>query len=106
MLEKGNDKPRTSRGPSVSSFTVEGNQSHKNQAVKIHEVRRNHAVCLRTGNVGEPHYFGITVLDLPTGGRIAVAIAVREIKAGKRAGQKYLAVSLEPTNPQRKGGKP
>jgi hypothetical protein len=65
--------------------------------VKYHESRRNSAACFRTQTVSEPHYCGVLTLEnLPSGSRVWVNVAVREIQTGKRIGQKYLSITLRP----------
>ena len=61
------------------------------------ERRRNAVSCYRTRSSDEPHYFGVIVLEnLPEGEKVAVSVGVREIKRGKRGGQKYLSITLRP----------
>lgn len=100
-----NNKPERSRpGSVVKPYVIKrhSKQPQANGGIKYFETRRNCAACFRTKNIDEPHYFGIAVIEnLPEQGKISVSIAVREIRSGPRAGQKYLSVSLRPFSQER-----
>jgi len=99
-MKQDNEKPRQNRGLSKENLCGP-NQSQTEEPVKFHlETRRNAGSCYRTQKNTEPHYCGIMVVEgLRDGDKVWINIGVRVVKSGKRAGQKYLSVTLLPFKP-------
>jgi hypothetical protein len=100
---RNKEPQRNDVGASAKTELLVDGQNKTDATAKVKpaylETRRNASTCFRTKTVGEPHYAGVMVVEnLPSGAKVWVNIGVREIKTGKRVGQKYLSVSLRPFN--------
>jgi hypothetical protein len=100
MKEK--EKPRLL--PGASQKISSENKPQAQSQSKPYETRRNAAACFMTSKTAEPHFSGLMVVEgWRDGDKCWVNIAVREVKSGKRAGQRYLSITLLPFRPL--GGK-
>ncbi len=94
-----NDKPRqNSQGHRDASNYGRPTQPQSLPGVKAYEDRRNGAACFKDGAIdGGARYTGVLVAqDLKDGAKYWVSIKVRRVKSGKRQGETYLSVSLQP----------
>jgi hypothetical protein len=109
MGKNAESRLETNRDSTLKPSMVRQSKASRRRHVKAghNETRRNAASCYRTNNVGEPHYSGLMVTEnLPAPGKCWVNVGVREIKTGKRTGQKYLSITLKPAEPMAEGGVP
>jgi hypothetical protein len=97
MVPKRKEAWSVNRAPSKSSQWCNLSVTPAEQTVKDrhYETEKNKAACFRIRSDDEPRYAGVASLDLPPG-NYWVNVSVRVVKTGKRRGQHYFKVSLNP----------
>ncbi len=94
-----NEKPRqNSQGHRDASNCGRPTQPQSSGEVKDYGGRRNGCACFRDGAVdGGARYGGVMVVEgLRDGEKYWVSVKVRRVQSGKRQGETYLSISLQP----------
>ena len=102
MVPKRKEARSVNRAPSKSSQRCGLSVTPAEQTIKKRhcETEKNKAACFSIRSNDEPRYAGVVSLDLPPG-NYWLNVSVRIVITGRRRGEPYFKVALNPYAPRR-----